>query len=612
MDRTDRRLLGRERESEQIHGLLNDPDGPRLVLVGGERGVGRSAFLRAVGERLRAQGTAVHAVNCVPGDGERPLLLALRLVMALEEHRPHGKGRRLAAGPIARALSAVDQYDRTAMDALLRAALTRCAPAAVLVDDAQHADPESLAALSGIDWSHGPGVRLVVTAVRHVAPSASGTGAGASATAREDAPSHGPTADGARVSGRECADGIMDQLVSAAGAREVALLPLGSDDTTALVARWLQAEPDPALAGQTADLTRGIPGAVDALLTDWTSRGEIRIADGHAYIGARAPIPVLPDDDRFVTALDRLGEPSREVAAALSILAPLGRPALQLTAAWIGLSTDTVRDGIRRLVELGIIEELPGPDRTTVRGWTFRLPLTAHTLRERLSPVERSRLSATAVEILWKDPDPQDSRPVIPQIPGRLDETNTLAYQADRIADAGSLVDRERAVGELTAAARRIRPGTDDGRVLRWLRAARDLTEHAAARDRVLQQYGTAAYVACDYPTGRSITEALLRNPGHALTPLALQDAACQLVALTANQQNWQALFRLATKHWWDELALPDPAKVSGQALALCRLARWQEAVELLSHTQPLWNTTPGDRAAPSAHDSRPSPDGRP
>jgi hypothetical protein len=363
-----------------MHDLLNDPGGPRLVLVRGEHGVGRSAFLHAAGERLRAHGAAVHAVDCVPGDGGRPLLLALRLVMALEEswsaEERQGPAAPARAGPVSRALLAVDRRDQTAMEALLRAAVTRSAPAAVLVDDAQHADPESLAALSRIEWPRGPGVRLMVSAVRHVAPSAGGA-----------------TADGDRAPRGEGAAGIMDRLAGVVGAHMVVLTRLGAGDTTTLVARWLQARPDAALAGRTAALTRGIPGAVEALLTGWTGRGDIRIADGHAFIDARAPVPVLPEDDRFVTALDRLDSPLRAVAAALSILGPLGRSALHLTAVWTGLSADAVSDGVRRLVEWGAIDELRGTEGTTVRGRTFRLPLTAHTVRERLSPVGRTTSS---------------------------------------------------------------------------------------------------------------------------------------------------------------------------------------------------------------------------
>ncbi|WP_409121018.1 AAA family ATPase [Streptomyces niveiscabiei] len=664
MDRTDDRLLGREREAQRLDGLLGDPDGPRLVLVRGEHGVGRRAFLRTAGERLRASGGAVYAVDCVPGDADRPLLLALRLVMALRERRPAGdraatevlsavdRGDRAAT----EALSAVDRGDLAAMEALLRAVLARCAPVTVLVDDAQYADQGSLSALSRIDV---PGVRLVVSVACR-----DGAEPDKPAPADGDAPHH---------------------VLDTPSADAVVLGPLDPHDTDALVARWLQAEADTQLARQVRELTRGLPGAVEALLTAWTRQDVIRVADGHAFVPSRATVPVLPDDDRFLTALDRLGEPARTVAAALSILGPLGEPALHLTAQCTGLSPEAVDEGARRLAEAGIVDEAPG--------LPFRLPLTAHAVRERMSPVLRSRLSAAAVEVLWNgagspgdgtsaphaEPGPPDGTASEPGLlrsgagsasgdasaphaepgspdgtapepgrfrsgagsapgdtpaphaepgllrsdaasapgdasaphadPGPLDSTGTStqradadapAYRADRIADAGSLVDRERAVAELTDAARQIRPGIDDGRVLRWLRAARDLTEHADARDLVLQQYGTTAYLACDYAAARAAAESLLRDPGPTLSDLDLQEAACLIVAVTANQRDWPTMSRLGTAHWWDVLPVPALARVTGRALALCHLSRWRQTEDLLRTTETVWNTGPRARAAPA------------
>ncbi|MER5430512.1 AAA family ATPase [Streptomyces sp. NPDC002588] len=590
VDRTNGRLFGRERESAEIHGLLSDPHGPRLVLVRGERGVGRGAFVRAVADRLRAQGTVVSSVVCAPGDGERPLLLALRLVMALQEHRS-GVARQPAGQLVTRALSAVDRGDRAAMDELLGAALEQSEeseeseqseqgapeatgrPVTVLVDDAQHADAESLAVLGRIEVPRlAPEVRLVVSAVRHGEPSAGG----ADATGRA-----GGTAGAAEA---------VERLAGVPGARTVVLSRLGPDDTAALVARRLRATPDAALVRRVCELTRGLPGAVDALLTGWTCRGEIRVADGHAFLLARTPVPVLPDDDRFVTALDALGGPSRAVAAALTVLWPLGRPVREMIAAETGLSAEAVDDGLRGLVEEGIVDELPGPGNTAVRGWTFRLPLTAHTVLERLRPMERSRLSAAAVQALWAAPDAADAL---------LDEADARSYLPDRIADAGILVDRDRAVAELTAAAARIYPDLEGLGMLRWFRAAAQLIERPAARDLALQRYAGAAYVAGDYPTGRTIAEALLRNPGEALTPLALQQTACLLVAATANEMNWPTLSRQATAPWWDELPLPALARVTGQGLALCRLGRWEEALEVFSAAEAVWNTDPHSRAKP-------------
>ncbi|MEU6224816.1 AAA family ATPase [Streptomyces sp. NPDC047042] len=558
MDRTDRRLLGRARESEQILDLLSVPGAPRPVLLRGEPGVGRSAFLHATGERLRAQGTPVHAVDCVHGDSDRPLLLVLRLVMAVEKRRPHAE-HQPASGPVARALAAVDRGDRAAMETLLRATLARCAPMTVLVDDAQNADPDSLAVLGRIDV---PGIGLVVS----------------------------------YAGGAEAATGVE-------AARTVVLRPLEARDIATLVERRLGAKADSDLAGRVAELTRGVPAAIEALLTGWTDRGAIRVADGHAFVPARTVIPVLPGDDRFVRVVDRLGEPARAVAAALSVLGPLGRPALRLAAAWSGLSTDAVSDGVRCLAEAGVIdagfsEVLSAA--AAVRGCPFRLPLTAHTVRERLSPVDRARLSAMAVEVLWEDANSERAVSVLPSTPDHPDETGALAYRADRIADAGSLVDRERAVAELTSVAHRMRPGPDVGRALRWLRVARDLAERADVRDLVLQQYGATAYLACDHSAGRGAGESLLRDPGPGLSDLDLQEAACLVVVVTANQRDWTTMSRLATAYWWDGLPVPVLAKVTGRALALLHLSRWREAAELLQETEPVWNTGPGARSAPA------------
>lgn len=165
LDRTAGCPVGRERESDEVRGRLGDPAGPRLVLVRGERGAGRSAFLRALGERLRAEGTPVLAVGCVPGDDARPLLLALRLVMALEEHLS-GTAPQRAAKPVTEALHAAERRDGTAMAALLRAALARSAPVVVELDDLHLADADSLAVLRGTDFARVPSsVRLLASAV---------------------------------------------------------------------------------------------------------------------------------------------------------------------------------------------------------------------------------------------------------------------------------------------------------------------------------------------------------------------------------------------------------------------------------------------------------------
>ncbi|MEV8544132.1 AAA family ATPase [Streptomyces sp. NPDC051572] len=546
-------LMGRERELDVVHGLLTDPGGPRLVLVRGERGVGRTMFVHAVTERLCAQGALVRAVSCVPGDGARPFLLALRLVMAVEERRP------------AEALRAAGRRDGTAMAALLRTALARPAPVVVVLDDLQHADADSLALLGGADFAGvSSGVRLLASAV--------GRG-----------------------------DGTVVQLAGVRGARAVTLSRLTPDETTAVVTSRVGAVPDTGLARWVRNLTRGLPGAVDTLLTEWARQGAIRVADGHAFVGVRTPMPVLPDSDRFLRALDVLGEPCHTVAGALSVLWPLGVRAVALIAGSAGLSTIQVRDAVGELVDAEMVEDLPGPEGGAAQGWTFVVPLVAHALRERLGPLERSRLSATAVETLWADADAAGvTSGATPPTTVGLDAADAVAYLADRIAEAGTLVERGRAVGELTAAAERLHPDSEGRGMLRWCQAAGHLVERPADRVPALQRYAVAAYFAGDFWTARTIAESILRNRPDIVGRLELQETATLLTAATAGDLDWRALSRLATEQWWDELALPVLAATTGRALALCLLSRWREALDLLTRTEPVWTTEVRARANPA------------
>ncbi|MFG2833346.1 AAA family ATPase, partial [Streptomyces sp. NPDC048434] len=379
-------LMGREQELGEFERCLDDPDGSGLVLVHGERGAGRSAFAHATAERLRARDHMVLPLVCVRGDQDRPLLLALRMVTAVREHRSVN-GRQPAAGRAdldAEVLAATEKGERAALADALVSVLTHAAPVAVVVDDAQYADAASLDVLGVVAARHLPEVRLVITSVRHA------TGAGDAASGRRQ-------------------DRAVTLLAQADKALTIELPRLTRPQIADMVARRSQAVPDPALVERVLGLTRGIPAAADALLTEWSRRDAVRIADGHAFLAAGAPVPVLPDEDRFIRALHELGEPCRTTAAALSVLWPLGRTAMTLVAETTGLSDRQVADGVRRLIAAGLLDELPGEDSGAPRGWAFRSPLVEHATRGRLGPLERGRMSAAAVEALWAARDNADA-----------------------------------------------------------------------------------------------------------------------------------------------------------------------------------------------------------
>ncbi|WP_141698440.1 LuxR C-terminal-related transcriptional regulator, partial [Streptomyces lushanensis] len=381
-------------------------------------------------------------------------------------------------------------------------------------------------------------------------------------------------------------------------AHTVVLPRLGLEDVTALVARRLRAVPDAGLAGRVHRLTRGIPAAVDALLVEWSGRDAIRVADGHAFLGAGTPVPVLPDGDRYVLALRSLGEPCWTVAAALSVLWPLGRTAAALVAASTGLSAAAVGDSIRRLVDEGILDELSGQDATSPRGWTFRVPLMADAVRERLGPLERGRLSAAAVGALWADGGtPATGTPYGTPAAAILGEADAETYLPDRIAEAGILVDPERAVAELTAAARALYPDLDRRGALRWYLGAVRLIEDPLARDLTVLRCGQAAHGCGDYPTAREAAESIMSNPAEGMDPVFLHEAATLLVASAGAEKDWPALSRMGTASWWDGLPLPAVAALAGRVQALWQLEKWREALTLLSQTEPVWQAAPGNRA---------------
>lgn len=560
---------------EQADRCLNDPSGPRLVVVCGERGAGLSAFAHVAAERQRRRGVPVLSLSCVDGDQEYPLLLALRLVTAAQKQRS-ATAREHAAdrpGPSPETLSAVEQGGRAALADTLLTALARSSATTVVVDGAQYADAASLAVLGGIGAAESaPGLRLMITTAR-------GT-AGSGRVSSHDGPA-------------------LERLVADGASHTIVLPRLAPSEVADMVARRLQAVPDAFLVRRVHELTRGIPGAVDALLSGWSREDAIRVVDGHAFICPSTPVPVLPDSDRFMTVLHALGESCRAVADALSVLWPLGRAAATPVAELTGLSSEEVGDSIRRLAAAGLVDELHGEDGARVRGWMFRSPLVEHAVRERLGPLERGRLSAAVVRALWTAEDRPDARTSEARTTAILDEVDLQTYLPDRIVDAGAMVDRERAVTELSAAAEQLLPDRESRGMLRWLRATLRLVEEPAARELALLRYAKASHVTGDYRTAMTTAKMIVRNRTEHLTASAVQEAVGLLVVATAAEENWPRITQLGTSGWWNRLLLPAAVTVPAQAMALFLAERWKEALDLLSRNETLWDADPLSRFLP-------------
>lgn len=154
------RLAGRETEIAALDALLAGAraDGPRLIVIRGEPGIGKTALLGELSARLEAVGTAVLAAQATPADAVTPygvaarLLGPARLLGAARRLSPPWSSelRRLAGVEVALPRAAAgDRLGRTSAAALrtaLRDALTGAGVNAVLMlDDAQHLDRESVA-----------------------------------------------------------------------------------------------------------------------------------------------------------------------------------------------------------------------------------------------------------------------------------------------------------------------------------------------------------------------------------------------------------------------------------------------------------------------------------
>ncbi|MGQ4516501.1 AAA family ATPase [Streptomyces sp. DW26H14] len=575
-------LVGREREEARVDRALGDPEGPCLVRVVGERGAGRTAFLRAAARRQRAAGAVVLSVDCAPEDREQPYLLALRLLRALERPRAETGGQRRAGDPLVEMMAAVEHGDRAAAADALAAALADAASTILFVDDMQYADDASVGLIAGLTTGlttgkGAPSVRLVLSLLRAGAPAS-----------RPWAPDGGG------------ASGPLKARATSAGTIE--LSPLEPADVAALLARRSGAAPGNALAELVHRLSRGLPGAVDVLLAEWARQGDMERVGEQALLDIAGVLPAVPRDNRFTRALHALGEPATAVASALSVLWPLGPAASVLTARVTGLPPDEIRLGLRELVAAGVVEELPVREDGEAGGWTFRIPLVEHLVRERLGPLERGRLAAAAVEALWAaGAGPGEGEAGSAPAVRVVDEAAADTYLPDRIVEAGPLVDADRAVAELVAAAGRMGRAPGQRRTLRWLRAADQLTGDTGVRDRLLLARVMRASVEADHGSVRGAVEELLRSAAGrgGLAEETLQACVSALVGAASGTGDLPELSRMTEARWWWPLVRTPAAVALGRAVALGCLGRWEKAGDVLARAEGMWSGAGPARVLP-------------
>ncbi|MFC5291132.1 AAA family ATPase [Actinokineospora guangxiensis] len=476
--------------------------GRPFVLVTGPSGVGRTTALAHAGDRAGRSGRPVAAVSCTArGD-----VLPVRFTLGDGPLRlPERAGPPF--GPVPGAADDADLARRAATAVAARIP----AGGVLLIDDAHLLDPDSVAVLHALVLvlgSDGPAGRSCVCTARVLPP---------------------------RLAA------VVADLRGAGLVADVRLAPMSCPEVERELTAALGATPEPALTARVRALGRGLPAArrdaVEAL------RGAVEVLDRRAYL-VRPHAPVEPDPDgALVAAVRALGEDCWSAAKAMAVLAPLGAAAPRLLGAALGVAEDVAGGLLDGLRTAGVLHR-------GRRGasWRFTVPLVEAALVAALGPFERRRLSALAVTAVW-------SGEASCQDPHRV---------ADRIADAGFLLDRDRAVRALLEHAATA-PGE---RSLRWLTAAAALAGDDAERADIRFRHVVACAAGADRARTLSAARLLLDEHAGHLTADAVQEVR----AITADAvDDHAALTDLATTG--------DPVT---RARALLRLNRFRDVRALL------------------------------
>ncbi|AZG45326.1 helix-turn-helix transcriptional regulator [Gordonia insulae] len=144
--------VGRDREIDELLTRADTTTGPEFVVVRGETGIGKTAVLRRLTERHRER------------QGAQRTLWAQ--AAAWEQHTAGGILHQLlqSAGPTDPTVDAATLIDRLDDDD----------PSIIVIDDAEHADPESLQSLLSVTRTHRSRRVLVVAAMTAPGPPISG------------------------------------------------------------------------------------------------------------------------------------------------------------------------------------------------------------------------------------------------------------------------------------------------------------------------------------------------------------------------------------------------------------------------------------------------------
>ncbi|MFE3173142.1 AAA family ATPase [Amycolatopsis sp. NPDC059090] len=507
--------------------------GKALVTISGPTGIGRTAFLGELGAQLAAAGVQVSAIRFTRAG------IAVPASVGAEDDPPGP----VAGGPrspgtagldsawvaVGHAAGAADdpRIGRRAAMAAAAAILRGGGESALLVDDIQWADRDSLAVLESL-------TRLL-------------TNASAMFCCAIRTPAAGPAAEEGRMR--------LSRLRQAGLVHSVRLRPWTAAEISRRVVKLTEAAPDRELLDRLLQSARGIPLAVDESFERLRRDGSIQTISGRAcLVSGQESRPAFAS--RFEAAVRGLGRPAWTVAKAVALVAPLGEAVPELVSEALGLTRSDTLAALDLLSREGVLHR--GQE------WRFPLPHWESVLAGQLGPFERRQLAAYAVRAVWagsarcSDPD----------------------LFADLVADAGRLIDVRRAFAVLLDRAADADLSRAE-RVLRWLAAALDLAESRASRAAVLYQHTVACHRADRPEQSLRGAELLLTDLADSLAPDEIQEI--RLIRLCS----WRSLGKLESV---DAIArqsgLPPAGAESrrvAQAFACSLLDRWERVRDLLA-----------------------------
>jgi DNA-binding NarL/FixJ family response regulator len=515
-------------------------------LVTGPSGVGRTTFLARTGEELTRRGWQVSTLRFTP---ERDILPS-KLTVSPPPSRPGGGSTALLQlprpgragtpwawiGPVVGARRSAEVAGSAAAAAaapLLRGG----ANTALLIDDAQWIDPDSLAVLEALVRKLAGGPALCFCAVRTPVPAA-----------------------GAFEGPAKIRDLRRDGLL-----HSVRLRPLSTMEITRRTTDTLLAAPDPNLVSELNRISRGIPGALDDATEALRLSGSIQVTDRRAYLVRDTDLTSPPSRSRFVREVRDLGPDLWCAAKAAAILAPLGEAVPRLVAEALDRTEPEALALLDALRRAGVLHS-----GRAGRSWRFTIPLVASALKAALGPFERRRLAANAVTAIWT---------------GRATSSDP-DYLADRIVDAGGLVDPQRALGDLLNHAVAVDEDQAE-QAVRWLGAAVDLAEDRAQRALVLLTHTAMCHLRGDHEQSLRGAQTLLNDLADSLSADAVQEVQVMAVCALSGLGDTEALREvIEQRRKW---AGDDAHRTVTRALACGMLDRWADADALLTQHSRSW-----------------------